>query len=318
MTDTALSPVTPQSSGAALGANLVCLASILVWSMGFPLADALLRDLSPLVICTLRLCLGTLFLLPVWLAVEGRGALARASWGRGLLVGAIGFGIGAAALVYAQQLTDGVTVSIIFAAMPIAGIAQECLFDDRPVSLRLLAGLGLSVVGGVLVYLLRAEMGAVHLGLGAAIALVSVAAFSWGSRASVLALEGHSALARSVLTIGGAALATSVALLVLGLAGGDGLRQVARVSGWNWGLLAFYAILSMCLSQVLFIHAVARLGVGVASMHINAAPFYVMLFALVLGQGWNWQQAFGAAVVCLGVILAQSGAAAVSPEPAKV
>lgn len=313
MTSTAQPTSAQNPHGTTLGANLVCLASILVWSMGFPLADALLRDLPPLLLCTLRLCIGTLFLLPVWRAVEGHTAFAGAPWLRGLWVGGLGFGIGAAALVYAQQLTDGVTVSIIFAAMPIAGIAQECLFDGRPMTPRLFAGMGLSVIGGVLVYLLRADHGALHLGLGAAIALLSVIAFSWASRASVIALKGQSALARSALTIGGAALATLGAQVILGAIDGQGLG-LARVSGWDWTLLAIYAVLSMCLSQVLFIHAVARLGVGVASMHINATPFYVMLFALALGHGWSWLQAFGAVIVCLGVIVTQGGARFGAPQ----
>jgi drug/metabolite transporter (DMT)-like permease len=61
----------------------------------------------------------------------------------------------------------------------------------------------------------------------------------------------------------------------------------------------------MALSQVCFIAAIARLGVAVTSLHINTAPFYVMVIMTVLGAAWSWQQAFGAAVVGLGVIISQ-------------
>ena len=47
------------------------------------------------------------------------------------------------------------------------------------------------------------------------------------------------------------------------------------------------------------------LGIGIASMHINAAPFYVMIFAVMAGGPWNWAQATGAAIVILGVLIAQ-------------
>ena len=61
----------------------------------------------------------------------------------------------------------------------------------------------------------------------------------------------------------------------------------------------------MALSQVMWVASVGRLGVAVASFHINVAPFYVMLLMLALGAGWNWTQALGGAIVVLGVVVAQ-------------
>jgi drug/metabolite transporter (DMT)-like permease len=44
-----------------------------------------------------------------------------------------------------------------------------------------------------------------------------------------------------------------------------------------------------------------------ASLHMNAVPFYVMVVVvLFLGESWNWWQAAGAALVAVGVLLAQS------------
>ena len=61
----------------------------------------------------------------------------------------------------------------------------------------------------------------------------------------------------------------------------------------------------MALSQAMWIASVGRLGIAVASFHMNLAPFYVMLVMLGMGGGWNWPQALGAVVVGLGVIIAQ-------------
>jgi drug/metabolite transporter (DMT)-like permease len=66
-----------------------------------------------------------------------------------------------------------------------------------------------------------------------------------------------------------------------------------------------YGIASLGLSQLLWIAGVKGLGVGIASMHINAAPFYVMLFMMALGSAWNWWQALGATIVAVAVIVAQ-------------
>ena len=63
----------------------------------------------------------------------------------------------------------------------------------------------------------------------------------------------------------------------------------------------------MGLSQLLWIASVGRLGIGLASFHINVAPFYVMVIMLVLGAAWSWPQAIGAAIVGAGVVLAQRG-----------
>jgi drug/metabolite transporter (DMT)-like permease len=61
----------------------------------------------------------------------------------------------------------------------------------------------------------------------------------------------------------------------------------------------------MALSQALFVLAVQRIGVALSSFHLNIAPFYVMLILLAMGGDWSWVQAGGAAVVVLGVLLAQ-------------
>ena len=42
-----------------------------------------------------------------------------------------------------------------------------------------------------------------------------------------------------------------------------------------------------------------------SALHINLTPFYVMVFMLALGGGWSWLQALGAALVALGVVIAQ-------------
>ena len=42
-----------------------------------------------------------------------------------------------------------------------------------------------------------------------------------------------------------------------------------------------------------------------ASLHINATPFYVMLILFLFGAPWVWPQAIAAAIVGLGVVIAQ-------------
>ncbi len=292
----------PAPRNPRLLANLACIASMVIWAVGFPLADALLATLPALTVAVLRMTLAAGVLVLAWLLAEGDAALRRADWTKGLWVGAIGFGLGAWLLVFAQQRTDGITVAVILATMPVAGIALECLHDGRRLNGRLVVGLILSVLGGGATY--WARMGHINMGLGALAAFASVIVFSWGSRASVTALPSHTALARCAVTLTGGALSLVIAQLVWPAFGGESVPWSA-IGPREWSYLAVYAIGSLALSQVLFLIGVAGLGIGVASMHINIAPFYVMLFALAFGAGWSWGQGVGAAVVALGVIIAQ-------------
>jgi hypothetical protein len=68
-----------------------------------------------------------------------------------------------------------------------------------------------------------------------------------------------------------------------------GLPEVAALVAASIG--------SIALSQTLWIVSVGLLGIGIASLHMNAVPFYVMLITFALGGNWNWTQAIGAAVV---------------------
>lgn len=282
-------------------ANLFCLLSMVVWAMGLPAAGFLIDAVPPLPLTAMRMSLAALALLPVWWLVEGMSALRAAPIGRGLLIGVL-FGAAGALLVAAQAETDPVTVAVVSAAMPVIGIALECAFDGRRLTLAVLAGVALSLTGGLIAY--AEAMGGLHLGLGALWALASITLYTLGSRLSVTALPAQTPLGRSALTLGGAGVVTLAAAVA---------AQVAGLPGPDWGALgltealalAIYALLGMAACQLLWLAAVGHLGIGMAALHINAAPFYVMLCLVFLGQPWNWIQALGAAIVGMGVLIAQ-------------
>jgi len=285
-----------------LNANLFCVAAMMVWAVGFPMVAQLLPVMSPLALTAARLALGALSLLFFWLALEGAGTLARAPWRRGMLIGMIGFGAGAYLMVVAQSLTDGVTVAITSSALPIIGIGLECLLDGRRLTLALVAGLALSLMGGLVTY--ANGIGHLHVGLGAGAVLLSTGLYCWASRETVKGLPGLSPLGQTAITLAGASLATATAYGITALWFGTGVDTAA----FDWrhmGYLALYGFGSLAVSQMLWIIGVGRLGVGIASLHINAAPFYVMLLFALGGAGWNPVQLLGALIVGAGVLIAQ-------------
>lgn len=293
--------VLPSSPGAAFQANLICALSMFVWAAGLPAADLLIPHVPAMLLTSARIGLAALAVLLVWLLVEGPSRLQRAPWGRGLMIGTL-IGMGGFLLIVGQEKTDAVTVAVISSSLPVVGLALEVVLDGRKLTVALLLGVLLSIAGGILA--MSGKGLGLELGLGAALCFGSVLVFTLGSRFSVTGLPDQSPLGRTAITLTGAALATGIVAISLSLTG---------AAGPNWSALGLreavalviFAVLGMGISQVLWIISVERLGIGLAALHINAAPFYVMLILFALGGTWDNRQALGAAVVALGVMVAQ-------------
>ena len=287
---------------APLVANFICMLSMLVWAAGLPAADLLIGKVPPLQLTAARMAMAALVLLPLWLALEGWAPLKSARWGKGILIGGLSIGLGAFMLVIGQSMTGSVTVAIISASMPLIGIAIEVLLDGRKLTFALIFGLILALVGGVMA--LGSGATSVNLGLGALFCFAWVLTFTVGSRLTVTAFPDLTPMGRTTVTLTGAAILTSLAALIhvgIGAQSPDW-----ALLGWReFGALAVFAIGGLAISQVLWIMSVGQLGIGLASLHINATPFYVMLILFAFGAAWSWPQAIAAAVVGLGVVIAQ-------------
>jgi drug/metabolite transporter (DMT)-like permease len=287
-----------------LAANLLCSASMLIWAAGLPAGQTLMPHVPPLLLATARLILAALLLLPIWWLIEGRAVLARADWGKGVIVGGLGFALGSFLLILGQSMTGPVTVAVISASMPVIGIALEVLLDGRRMTFGLLIGLICSLIGGMMVVIGRPGEAGLGLGLGALLCFTSVMIFTLGSRWSVTYFPALSDLGRTTITLSGAALCISV--IALGHLATGGTQPDWPALGWtSLAALLFYALCGMALSQVLWIYAVGRLGIGLSSLHINLTPFYVMLIVFTFGGAWSWLQAASAAIVGIGVLIAQ-------------
>lgn len=295
-------PVAPlgHRSGAWAGNGLAMLAMI-TWASSFPVADLLLKDWPALFLITLRMTLALAILAPVWVLVEWRRGFAGVQWLRGLLIGSIGFGVSAYMILVAQQMTDPVTVALIATTAPICAALLEIQAGNRRLSRRFGLGLVATVVGGMVA---THGSGSAQFGLGAVLAGVSTCLWTWASMAAVRSLPGMTPLGRTTLTFAGGMVLLWVVAAANLLLGRD-ILPAAQITWDQVELLLIYAAVGMAFSQFLWIAAVERLGVGLASFHMNLSPFYVMLIMLGLGAGWQWQQAYGAVLVAAGVLIVQ-------------
>ncbi|MCX7890394.1 MAG: DMT family transporter [Rhodobacteraceae bacterium] len=286
-----------------LQANALCAASMMVWAAGLPAADLLIPHVPAVWLSLMRNVLAAGLLLPLWWAFEGGRRMLRAPWLLGAALGWITLGLASILTIIAQDLTDAVTVAVFSASSPVVGLAIEVVAGRRRISAAVLAGLVLTLAGGLMASAAGA-LTAVTLGIGALAAFAAVVCYTLGSSLTVTALPGQSDIGRAALTIAGAAAIGAGLTLAWHLGGGAG-PDWAALGRAEFGALLVYGVGAIGISQLLWIMGVSRFGIGMASFHLNAAPFYVMLILFALGEPWNWTQAAGAAVVALGVLIAQ-------------
>lgn len=296
-------PTRPDSRPAngLLAANLICMLSMLIWAAGLPAADHLIPLLPGDQLTALRMALAAAAVTLYWIAIEGIGPALRVNWLKGIAVGSL-IGLGAWFLILGQARGGAVTAAVISSTLPVVGIALEVLLEGRRLTPALVLGLLLSLVGGVMALDLGA--GGMSLGLGALLCFGSVVSFALGSRLTVTAFPQETPYGRTAVTLSGAAVAVLAASGAQWAFGGP----APDLAGWgwaDWGRMALFSVGALGISQVMWIMSVERLGIGLSALHINAAPFYVMLILFALGAAWNWTQAIAAAVVGLGVLIAQ-------------
>lgn len=296
-------------TGQLLRGNTLGLFSMLIFSMSYLAADILLRTWEPMTLTATRFCLSVLFLVPLWIMIDGWDKVRRAPWLRGILIGGPTFGIAPYLLLVSQGYTDAVTAAILASTLPIVGTIVEVVMGERRLRVTFVVGLLLTVVGAIVA---TGQIEVVSLGWGALAMLASVVLFSVGSYLSVRHFPDQTPMGHATLPLVGGLVVSCGILLLMQLAGRDMLPK-HTISTTEWGWIAVYALAGMAISQILWIAAIGKIGVALASFHINATPFYVMVFMLFLGASWNWQSAFGASIVILGVVVAQLRRRAVKP-----
>ena len=287
----------------AISGNLNCMVAVGLFSFGFPAANSLLETWGIISLITLRNLLGLIFLVGLMALTLGAASLSQLPWKKGFWIGFFGFGIGSMLLLLSQSMTNAVTAALAAATMPICAVALEIAFDGKRLNLRFLISIVLVVLGGLTAS--GIQFGDVQLGLGFLIGLFASSFFAWGSRATVKEFPRLTPLARTTVTtfgMTGFCAFVFFGALIFKIEG----TTIPTLTDNDLILLLIYAWCALGLSQWVWIRGVGQVGIGVASFHLNAAPFYVMLIMLALGYSWSWLQAIGACIVAVGVIMSQS------------
>jgi drug/metabolite transporter (DMT)-like permease len=284
-------------------ANLACFSAMAMWSFVFPVSQILLETWGAVSLTLTRQFFAVSTLLLLWFLLEGWTELKSAKWVKGIWVGGYGFGLGAVLLVVGQKMSDAVTPAIVVAMMPVIGTIIEILFDGRRLKTHLVVGILCAFGGGVIAT--GVDLSGGEFGEGALVCLVAVVLFALGTRSTTREFSSLSSLGQTTITLTGAMLFLTVTFLVWKLTGLEG-AEIGKTDRYHMGMLISVAIMSLALAQFLWIKGAGGLGIMLASFHMNAVPFYVMVIVvLFLGQNWNATQAVGALLVAIGVIVSQ-------------
>ena len=288
-------------------ANLSCFIAMILWATGFVAAEELLDSWGTLAMLSARLIISAVFLIFWWSAMENLRIIVTAPWIRGIWIGALGWGAGGIFLLMGQKLSDPVTTAIVVAMMPIAAAIIEVLFSDRALTKRLSLGIFLAVVGGFLAT--GARLWDHSFGLGMVFCLGAIVAFAWATRMTTRTLETLSATGQATITLIGATFITLLiyfAAFILGFSE----TEIGVFDHDALFALFIFALPSCAIAQLFWIWGAGRLGVLLASFHMNAVPFYVMLImAGLMSSEWQWTQAVGAFIVVVAVLISQFGLA---------
>ena len=282
--------------------NIFGATAIILFATGFPAADKLLQTWGVITLIALRNLLALIVMISLIFFLEKSVVLRKLPWLKGFWVGGIGFGFGSLLLLIAQAMTDATTAALAAAAMPIFAVGLEVALDGRRLSARFLLAVALVLFGGALAA--GVKLGESSISLGFALGLLASGIFAWGSRETVKSFPSLSPLTRTAVTTSGMFGFVAIPCLVA-MFFQYSWSAVGTLDTSNVGLLIIYACLALGISQIFWIKAVDEIGIGIASFHLNATPFYVMIIVYLFGSDWNWMQVLGAAILTVGTLLAQ-------------
>jgi drug/metabolite transporter (DMT)-like permease len=286
----------------AVTGNAVALLSTIIWSSSFPATEYLLRAWDPLLLGVARLAGAATFLLALALLGGQAHNLRRAPWRDVLSIGTIGVAAPVFLIVFGQAYSDAVTVSIVGTSLPLISALMGWALDGRRPGAPVAVGIALAVIGGSVAA--AADPGGPDGPRGGEVLVLgAMIAWIWYSRAALARLAALGDLALSGLTFAAGALvaATFVALsLPLGI-----VTPRMALDPPHLAALLWMSMIAIGLSVPLWFTCSRLLGITVAAIHTNLAPFYVMLIALAFGGAVSGRQVLGAVLVALGALLAQ-------------
>ena len=293
-----------KSSDSAAAWMPAFLANAVIWGSSFIFIKVAVGRLHPTWVASIRLIIGALTLLTVLAIIKERLPRDRRLWGHMLLPGVLGSAIPFALFAYGEERISSIAAGIWNATTGLWVLPFAVLvFKTERFRMRAAIGLTLGFAGVLIVLGFWNTEGSGLVGqlmCGAAalcygIVIPYIKRFVTGS----FAVSGV-ALATLQATV--AAVASTIAALVLS-------GPPPAPSTWGWGVIGSMVALGAFGSGIAFalnMRVITVAGASTAAFVTYLMPLVaVALGIIVLGESLTWNQPIGAAIVLLGVAVAQ-------------
>ncbi len=282
--------------------NFLCFLAVAFFSLSFPINEILLKSWDIFSLLVFRNIFALFFLFIIWVVIDKNKKISLKDWIKGILIGGIGFGLGTTLIVFSQLFSGPVIAALAAALMPISGFFLEYIFDNKKITFNFFISIVLVIIGGIIVTGIYSE--SLVFNFGIFLGIFASLFFAWGSRQTVISLDNVNVLVQTLVTSTGM-LIFSLLVLVLSNFFFNNDLSFNRINFNDLGFVIFYSFFCLVVSQILWIKSVKLIGIGIASFHLNIAPFYVMLILIFMGYDWSWIKFLGALIVFSGIIISQ-------------
>lgn len=279
----------------------------LLWGTMVPLTAELFVAMDPLFFSAMRYPMGIASLVLLVLATERRFIHpAPLPLGRVLALGGLGMAGWATLYALGIYLSDAITAAAVLATGPVVAAVIGRFMTGEKLQIRIMAGIALAVMGGIVVALGRG--GASGFKGGEIILVIALACWCWYTTKAQqwLAPLGLSQVRLTLWTISGACFWVILIYLVawaLGLAA----PPAAPVGAKEWAILLWIGFGGTGLAIWFWNYGASRLGTTIATVNINLVPVIAVATAMLLGHTPTLLQVLGGGLVLAGVAWVQFG-----------
>ena len=295
-------PVDPRIATRQWLPGMATLAAI--WGSSFLFIKVGVSELHPLFVALGRVVGGAIALVAVLLLTRDRLPRDLRFWGHNAVVAVLGVALPFSLFGFGEQRISSVLAGIWNSVTPLIALPMAVLvFRTEQLTRGRVLGLILGFVGAATILGVWQGVGGSSLA-GQLMCMTAAACYGvaipYTRRFLTPRPESGLAVSASQLLI-----ATVLLAVVAPLAGG-GFPAVAELSGPVVASVAALGVLGTGLAFVLHLRNIRLLGASTASMVTYLIPvFATVIGVVVLGEELSWFQPVGAAVVLLGVAIAQ-------------
>ena len=188
------------SDSKKLNGNYYAILSMLLWSTGFSISEALLDVWDPLSLTFVRLIGAGIFLGICTLLFSKPYDLTTWPLKEAFLVGVIGTGFGTAFMNFGFRYSNPFNIAVISTMIPLISMIMGAIQKTERLTSRMAAAIVLSLIGGIMISVSNLENGSSFEG-GEILMLISIILWTWSMRQAVSLLLPIPTLPRVTLTM---------------------------------------------------------------------------------------------------------------------